>query len=864
MKQSADKMIRLAAGAAAGFLSLVYGRFIKGLQPEGFLAEGAILFALAALLAAGWVFLAHRAGNLVGAQAWKKRLPALATALALGLVYAVLLWSPVPPAERPVYYLGCLGLFCLGVLFLAEAGQAAKGGWRAAFGGALSLLLVLALQLPLTINKEFGLSPKDVTMTFTAYREWEDAAPLRVTQVQAYEIDLDMAALEGKGFGYENGALVAEENGATFSFTAGTGLYSHVIFEEIPAGWGVELAGGDETVAAGFTGAESAPYSLSLYVAHPAGNLWLTLLLVVPIACVLGFTAMYAPALVAWGRRKRKGTMTKGGAALCYAVSAMPPVAFLCYYLNNNFEFLMVSQVLLVMAGLALVSLPLHALLSRLFKSPMSAILSMAAFWIAFFTYALVYNPLPPLCQGLNPLDFLVIHLAVLGCLMLFIGTVACLLNASRTYKIPALFLAVIILMNVCQVGWQTYKGTQVMSRDVKDDYVVDATMPSPNIYWFHLDGMLSFTAVEEMYGDAQEEFKTGLADRGFQVNEDAWIEASHHTYAALLEMMAPDYYDNVLAPLVKEDDIHDYDSFIKLRRTFEETIPNLHFWEAARKNEFIPAFERKGYVSNAIVFRGVPTFDICDVLFLEDVEPEVARVENEGGKGDVFYAFVQSENFADILLSTTPLVAVQGAVEDFFTWWYDSFNPASELHYPEEAAREVVGDKYKEVAVNMVRGLGDVLEEPEPKLVIIQNLIAHYPYEHSADGEWVRKNNGAAVPDYYPQHQYAVKVTMGMVDMVLEADPDAIIVLQGDHGLHGTGRERLAEAGITDIDDIRLAYNSVISAVYIPEKWGGLDEPLDPLNITRLLVNRYVGENYDMLPADQPNQRKYQDSRYQ
>jgi hypothetical protein len=48
--------------------------------------------------------------------------------------------------------------------------------------------------------------------------------------------------------------------------------------------------------------------------------------------------------------------------------------------------------------------------------------------------------------------------------------------------------------------------------------------------------------------------------------------------------------------------------------------------------------------------------------------------------------------------------------------------------------------------------------------------------------------------------------------------------------------------------EELRLMQNQTISAVRIPEKWGGLEEPLGPLNITRELVNRYVGKNYELL----------------
>jgi len=45
---------------------------------------------------------------------------------------------------------------------------------------------------------------------------------------------------------------------------------------------------------------------------------------------------------------------------------------------------------------------------------------------------------------------------------------------------------------------------------------------------------------------------------------------------------------------------------------------------------------------------------------------------------------------------------------------------------------------------------------------------------------------------------------------------------------------------------------NQTINAVRIPEKYGGLESPVEPLNITRLLINSFVGKNYTLLaPAE-------------
>jgi hypothetical protein len=82
----------------------------------------------------------------------------------------------------------------------------------------------------------------------------------------------------------------------------------------------------------------------------------------------------------------------------------------------------------------------------------------------------------------------------------------------------------------------------------------------------------------------------------------------------------------------------------------------------------------------------------------------------------------------------------------------------------------------------------------------------------------------------------------------VLEHNQEAVIVLQGDHGIHmQPSHNHMANIGFHEEEILEL-FDSVISAVRIPPQYGGLDEPLDPLNITRLLVNRFVGENYEML----------------
>jgi hypothetical protein len=146
-------------------------------------------------------------------------------------------------------------------------------------------------------------------------------------------------------------------------------------------------------------------------------------------------------------------------------------------------------------------------------------------------------------------------------------------------------------------------------------------------------------------------------------------------------------------------------------------------------------------------------------------------------------------------------------------------------------------------------RSLIDSFSLTEPKLLYMTSMFTHGNRWHWQDGGLSEHGAGVHRLDLYPRaNEYGAVVMFNTIDMILERNPNAIIVIQADHGLHlhGTQRQLLAE-GFTD-EEVAHLQNSVISAVRIPEQYGGLDEPLDPRNITRELINRFVGENYELL----------------
>jgi len=147
-------------------------------------------------------------------------------------------------------------------------------------------------------------------------------------------------------------------------------------------------------------------------------------------------------------------------------------------------------------------------------------------------------------------------------------------------------------------------------------------------------------------------------------------------------------------------------------------------------------------------------------------------------------------------------------------------------------------------------RRLIDTLFIEEPKLVYVTLLYTHGWRWHQVQDDLTGHGEHQHRIDLYPDsHHYQAVVMLNMIDMVLEHNPDAVIVLQADHGIHlYASQMQFLEDGLSEEEVFDLMH-SVFSAVRIPERYGGLVEPLHPLNITRELVNRFVGENYELLP---------------
>jgi len=375
---------------------------------------------------------------------------------------------------------------------------------------------------------------------------------------------------------------------------------------------------------------------------------------------------------------------------------------------------------------------------------------------------------------------------------------------------------------------------------NVKSQFIIDETLPTPDIYWFHMEGLLSFDTMEHFFDDPQTELRNGLADRGFILNENAQINAGE-TALALVAMLSPGFYDSYFGEIIADSE-HDF-------RTFNSTINRALAYDGVSilrdvmpYHEFFNALHSKGYTTiMSSIMNDYFYPSLVNIFYRHYVAPIVKTFSEDAGTGYQYSSEIV--NLFELMVMTTPFSMVSDALMSI----------VGGVHWIPLADHSDWTDALTEDTQNLrierdiYNALLDSFDTQSPKFSFIR-----FNYGHRT--QWVRVTTNAVEYDplthdaYINAHYYDLMIMLRAVDLILDRNPDAIIVLQADHGFLGEWLRFMSDKGYQDSEAFEL-HTSTFSAVRIPLKYGGLDEPLDPLNITRELVNRYVGENYELLP---------------
>lgn len=352
----------------------------------------------------------------------------------------------------------------------------------------------------------------------------------------------------------------------------------------------------------------------------------------------------------------------------------------------------------------------------------------------------------------------------------------------------------------------------------------VDKNLPSPNVYWIHSDGMLGFNGFRKYYGDAQRPFKDFLLNSDFAVNESAAFEGCHRTRSAVPALMCPDFYDSFLVRHLSSPD--------SATKFLDESYKykSLLAWHRLCHNELYLSFERKGYH-----------------LFFVPETPNMFLYRFKGGRqsfDDIFTRLERNNFIASIfgpVIGNMCLRLSGGFFLSRFSAPPGTAWKAAEKNWPEYIRRADYGKIYS----SYFREASAAPFQPSPRLVVFNLFACHFPYMYDENGKKTgRSATNTAPRDYPTQHRFTAKILKENIRMILARDPDAVIVLQADHGLHFTTPQQFREYFGQACDPAEL-WNGVLSAVRIPEKYRDGTEDMmmkTPLNISRYLINRFVG----------------------
>jgi hypothetical protein len=483
------------------------------------------------------------------------------------------------------------------------------------------------------------------------------------------------------------------------------------------------------------------------------------------------------------------------------AALTMPSILLFYLYNTNRVQNHLVFAHILILAGLLGVA---GLLIFFIFKSGTDSmegsLLLSIVFWLFFWLFEATYSMVGRIASTLTPIGFMV----MLALILLFMSAAIRRLN-TKLAKLSTVFMALAVclpallifnlLPGVTHEVELTRARAAVSDEEsppfyIRSNFVIDDTLPTPDIYWIFTDGMMSLEAIERFWGESQDRFREEFALRGFVINPDAKLNAGF-TAAAAPSLFSPAFYD----------------SFLGERLALVETELS-----AKRLSSFVDGLTQVGLTLNDDI---LPNYELPIALISRDYEVDLRSTAailpvmprsiealshgNTTGNASWLTTLMEnSGNLTELLNKTTPLSII--SVEE-----------------RANRTRADVGQKHSS----------------RPRFVFLW---------HNVKASYIRREERSQLN--------GLRFALNYADEVLANNPNAVIVIQSDHGpihMPVTQQEMLNQG--YSVEQVLDQLHSVFSAVRIPEKYGGLDEPIAPLNISRELVNRFVGQNYDLLP---------------
>lgn len=386
---------------------------------------------------------------------------------------------------------------------------------------------------------------------------------------------------------------------------------------------------------------------------------------------------------------------------------------------------------------------------------------------------------------------------------------------------------------------------------DYEFEHKVDDKKSEPNIYWIHCDGMTGINEMRKYFNYSNKYLIDYFDKNNYYYNEDASLVAGHNTQKALVAMFNPYYYDNFFEDYLKE-----------LEKSYLERNPRPSFIvdyseleEKRLNNELFNALDKKNYTTVAISeFNPYTSFYTdyfydyyyfgYDFRYIDSLKNDFRLLkDNSKTKMKSYIRFVHLKAFT------------------YRTLFREIANNTNYLNYDIVDYKNFDTSSYKYIdnAMNksnywatkaILKGLNDSMNAGDKRFVFVNYKLNHNPFTFDRNGNIIDESYTHVANYYLGNYIYSTYLLVDMLEFIKKNDENAVIIVQSDHGLHSVDDEFMLDIFSKDMKDVQEIRNSVISAFYIPDKYKNGDEKYldNPLNVSRYIVNNYVGENYKYL----------------
>lgn len=351
--------------------------------------------------------------------------------------------------------------------------------------------------------------------------------------------------------------------------------------------------------------------------------------------------------------------------------------------------------------------------------------------------------------------------LLVLGALIFVLIRIRKMVILPQIAEIVCIAMAVLIVFNTVRVVPRIVKQAEL------DRYPSQSPESAPamisenemkmhtveqngrNFYWIILDEYADAYTMETYFHQDSNSFLSYLKEKGFSVSENSYSNSNNSTLCAI-DVATLSYYSSEAAIRRENGEKDPTKDGSSLRRTGElyTALHNLGYqvYQVSSHPDHYPvvqsllpqSFMERLMVSTTV--DGLSVLDLAKRMSVFSVFPEL--FSDEDGDEDTVSAQLFNASFRTRILSV-----------------FEYYDDSSNLCFKEKTA------------------------------LFTYILCPHTPFVFDADGNNVSSKYRRDWTDpshYAAQHHYMTVRTQQMVESILKVDPDAVILIQSDHGVRG------------------------------------------------------------------------------